>query len=98
MAIITAVFLLGRAADRAQIEQHTKAQVIDRMREEFGDAGLTLYGAIGDALDQKSGWLKTMDIIFWVFDEKPWLMLDYMVECYGVDAVLEALTQYEEAN
>lgn len=91
------VWLVGRAADRTQIEQHTKAEVHARWKEHFGEAGFALFGTLGDALDQKSGWQGTFKTMVEVIENNPELLLDYLVERYGLEGLLDALASYESS-
>lgn len=91
LGVVIITNVVGKKSESYNIGHHTKANYVSNMEAYFGKAKLTLYSAIGDALDQKSGWIKSMDIIFDIMDNNPDLVLDYLVEMYGIDDVQQTL-------
>lgn len=95
IALFFGIHQLSKRANEAQIQRHTREQHIEKLKGHYGGE-FNLFAAIADALDRKSSWSKPMDVLFDVFRNNPELMLEYLVECWGVDAVQQALDKYME--
>lgn len=67
--------------------QHTKVSYLRRLREERGQADATLWGEIGDALDTKSGWRRTPDVVLEVLEQHPDKVVDFLLEKHGYEQI-----------
>lgn len=102
-ALITSIIVLvvrsvGKASQASNIKYHTKANYVDKLTHHFGESKLGLYSVIGDALDQKSGWRPTMEVLFEVLDDNPDLVLEWLVDRYGIVDVRNTLALMDEVD
>lgn len=75
------------------ITRHTRQQVNTRLGERMGPATWRLYGMIGDQLDQKSGWTRSMDVVLGVLRDHPSDVLDFLVETHGEEQIRALLSR-----
>lgn len=86
----------SRQTVNRSIRRHTREQVNRRLEAKLGPARYRLYGVVGDQLDQKSGWLKGLDVYLGTLDAHPELVVDYLIETHGPEVVRELVRRRTE--
>lgn len=97
--VFVALWMVYRAIHRSERErreavmrltlptEHTKVSYLRRLRDERGQADAALWGQIGDALDTKSGWRRTPDVVLEVLEQHPDKVMDFLLEKHGYEQV-----------